>query len=127
MKKPKKNWLEWTVFALSLLLILATAGALVYEQVSLGKEPADPQIELGTPQPHAGYFAVPVRVTNQGDATAENVHLEVELQLPGGEKETGEFDLPYLPRHATREAFVTFRHNPSEGKMESRVLGYEKP
>ena len=127
MKKPKKNWLEWSVFALSLGLILATATILIREQLSLGEQPPDPQMELGTPEAHAGYFAVPVKVRNDGDETAEDVHLEVKLLLPGGESETGEFSLPYLPRRSVREAWVTFRQDPRNGKMEARVLGYQKP
>lgn len=127
MNKPPKNWLEWLVFAVSLLLILATAGVLVYEMNSLGEKPPDPQMLLGVAEPHDGYFALPVTVENRGDATAENVHLAVELQLPSGEKERGEFDLPYLPRRATRQAWVTFRHDPSKGKLEPLVLGYQKP
>ncbi len=127
MKKPEKNWLEWSVFALSLVLILVTAGLLVQQWLSLGEKPPDPQVQLGLPEAHQGYFAVPVTVANRGDETAESVHIEVLLQLPGGESERGEFDLPYLPRHATRKAWVTFRHDPSKGKLESHVLGYQKP
>ncbi len=127
MKKPKKNWLEWSVFALSLLLLLLTMAILVREQLSLGKQPPDPQMELGVPEAHTDYFAVPVKVHNHGDETAEDVHLEVKLILPGGESESGEFDLPYLPRHSVREAWVTFRQDPRKGKLEAHVLGYQKP
>ena len=127
MKKPQKNWLEWTVFAISLALIMATAGALLYESFSSGKKPPDPQIRLGAPRAHQGYFSLPVTVNNRGDETAANVHLEVTLIFPGGETEKGEFDLPYLPRRATREAWVTFRHDPRKGKLEPRVLGFQKP
>ena len=127
MKKPEKNWLEWTIFAVSLGLVLGTAAVLIYQQLSLGQRPPDPQMQLGPPEAHEGYFAVPVTVTNRGDETIESVHLQVVLQLPGGESEQGEFDLAYLPRHATRQAWVTFRRDPREGKMESRILGYQKP
>ncbi len=127
MKKPKKNWLEWTVFALSLLLVLTTAGLLVHEHLSLGHEPADPQVTLGEPEAHDGYFAVPVKVVNRGDNTAESVQIEIELQLPGEKSEKGQVQLQYLPRQATRHAWVTFRHDPRQGKLEPRVLGYEKP
>ncbi len=127
MKKPKKNWLEWSVFALSLVLILATAGILIHEQLSLGEKPAEPHLKLGRPVARDGYFAVPVTVVNRGDETAANVHLSVVLHLPDGPEETAEFDLPYLPRRATREAWITFRQDPRAGKLEPRVLGYQKP
>ena len=127
MKRPEKNWLEWTVFALSLLVVLTTAGLLIHEHLTLGQEPADPQIMLGAPEAHDGYFAVPVKVVNRGDNTAESVQIEVELRLDGGESEKAEVQLEYLPRQATRHAWVTFRHDPREGKLEGRVLGYQKP
>lgn len=127
MKKPRKNWLEWLIFAVSLVLVLGTAGILVWESSSLGKKVADPQMQLGTPEAHDGYFAVPVTVVNRGDGTAQSVQLEVLLHLRNGETEKGQFQLQYLPRRATRHAWVTFRHDPREGKLETRVLGYEKP
>lgn len=127
MKKPQKNWLEWVIFALSLVVVLGIASLLLYQVFSLGTKPADPHLQLGPVEAHEGYFAVPVMIVNRGDETAENVHLAVELQRPGGETERGEFDLPYLPRRATRHAWVTFRHDPGEGKLEPLVLGYEKP
>ncbi len=127
MKKPEKNWLEWLIFVVSLSLVFGIAAVLIYQHLSLGEKPPDPQVQLGPPEAHEGYFAVPVMVANRGDETIENVHLEVSLQLAEGESEKGEFDLPYLPRHSTRQAWVTFRHDPREGKLESRVLGYQKP
>ncbi len=127
MKKPDKNWLEWIIFAVSLCLVLGIAGILISQYLSLGERPPDPQMQLGAPEAHEGYFAVPITVSNRGDETIENVHLEVTLQLPGGESEKGECDLPYLPRRGTRQAWVTFRHDPREGKLESRILGYQKP
>ncbi len=127
MKKPQKNWLEWTIFACSLVIVLGTVGVLLYEAFSSGNKPADPQVRLGAVEVHEGYFAVPVRVENRGDETAENVHLAIELKLPGGESERGEFDLPYLPRRATRHAWVTFRQDPRKGKLEPMILGYQKP
>lgn len=127
MKKPKKNWLEWIVFAFSLALLLGTIGVLILEAVSSGDRPPDPYPTLGPAEAHDGYFAIPVTVENRGDTTAENVHVAVELKLPGGESERGEFDLPYLPRRAKRHAYVTFRHDPAQGKLEPMILGYQKP
>ncbi len=127
MKLPKKNWLEWSVFGLSLLLILGIVAILIHEEMTLNGDPPDPQMVIGAPEAHQGYFAVPVTVTNRGDETAEQVHLEIVLEMPDGGKETSEFDLPYLPRHAMRKAWVTFFHDPAKGEMKPRVLGYEKP
>ena len=127
MNRPKKNWLEWTVFALSALLIAAVISFLVYETATIGNAPPDIQVQIGAPEPRTGYFAVPIEVMNKGDHTAEGVHVEIVLKGGGGNEETGDFEIAFLPRRGSREAWVTFKSDPREGTLEARVLGYEKP
>ena len=126
MKKVQKNWVEWTVFAFSAVLIVSVIGFLVYENAAIGDAPPDIQVQIGTPEPRTGYFAVPVEVMNKGDHTAEGVHIEVVLK-GAGEEETGDFEIQFLPRRGSREAWVTFKSDPRNGTLEARVLGYEKP
>ncbi|HEX4668324.1 MAG TPA: hypothetical protein VH207_17175 [Chthoniobacterales bacterium] len=54
------------------------------------------------------------------------MQIEVELRLDGGESEKAEVQLQYPPRQARRHAWVPSRHDPREGKLEGRVLGYQK-
>ncbi|CAN5522410.1 hypothetical protein BH20VER1_BH20VER1_24050 [soil metagenome] len=126
MKKVEKNWFEWVVFSLSALLIAAVVGFLIYESANIGNAPPDIHVQIGTPEARSGHFAVPIEVLNKGDHTAEGVQIEVVLRGAGGE-ERGEFQIQFLPRRGTREAWVTFRRDPREGELEARVLGYEKP
>ena len=126
MKKVQKNWVEWTVFAFSAVLIASVIGFLVYESAAIGDAPPDIQVQIGTPEPRTGYFAVPVEVLNKGDHTAEGVHIEMVLK-GAGEEEAGDFEIQFLPRRGSREAWVTFKSDPRNGTLEARVLGYEKP
>ena len=126
MKRPKKNWFEWTVFGLSAVLLVGVIGFLIYESTAIGDAPPDIHVQIGTPQPRAGYFAVPIEASNKGDHTAEGVHIEVVLRT-GGKEETADFDIQFLPRRGSREAWVTFKDDPAKGTLEARVLGYEKP
>ena len=126
MKKVQKNWLEWAVFAASSVLIVTLLGFLVYESMTIGNAPPDIHLEIGTPEERSGYFAVPVTATNKGDHTAEGVHIEVVLR-GAGKEETGDFEIQFLPRRGSREAWVTFKNDPRQGTLEARVLGYEKP
>ena len=126
MKKVKKNWLEWSVFAVSAALIVAVIGFLVYESTTIGNSPPNIEVEVGAPEQRSSHFAVPVNVTNKGDHTAEGVHIEVVLRA-GGKEETGDFEIAFLPRRGSREAWVTFKSDPRSGTLEARVLGYEKP
>jgi len=126
MKKVHKNWLEWTVFGVSAVLIATVIGFLVYESATLGDALPDIQLHLGTAEARSGYFAVPLEVTNKGDQTAEGVHIEVVLRS-GGKEESADLEIAFLPRRGAREAWVTFKTDPRQGTLEARVLGYEKP
>ncbi len=128
MKNLEKNWLEWIVFAVSLVLVLSTLGYLVYDRATFGDAPPSMEFQLGTPQPRLNHFLVPVSVTNRGDESAEGVHIEVVLLSGGKEQESGEFEIAFLPRHSTREGWVTFKTDPrTVEQMTARVLGFEKP
>ncbi len=126
MKKIEKNWLEWTVFCVSTALIATVIAFLAYESVTMGDAPPDVQLQIGTPEARTGYFAVPIQVTNKGDQTAEGVHVEAVLGA-GPEEERSDIEIAFLPRRGAREAWVTFKADPRNAKLEARVLGYEKP
>ena len=126
MKKVQKNWLEWSVFAVSAALLVAVIGFLIYESATIGNAPPDIHVEVGPSEQRSGYFAVPITATNKGDHTAEGVHIEVVLR-GAGKEETGDFEIAFLPRRGSREAWVTFKSDPRAGAVEARVLGYEKP
>ncbi|MEK6283637.1 MAG: hypothetical protein AABN95_25055 [Acidobacteriota bacterium] len=127
MKKPQKNWLEWVVFALGVILVSSTLGYLIYAGVSMGHEPPSLEVRLGTPEQREFNFIVPVTVVNHGDETAEGVRIEVVMESAGEADARGELDVPFLPRHATREGWVTFEKDPRAAKLKARVLGYQKP
>ncbi|MGI8734539.1 MAG: hypothetical protein ACR2LM_14695 [Pyrinomonadaceae bacterium] len=127
MKKTKKNWLEWFVFALGLILVSATLSYLIYAGASMGHEPPSIEVLLGTPEKQQFNFIVPVTVLNHGDETAEGVSIEVVMETGGEVKARGELEVAFLPRHATREGWVTFEQDPRTSQLKARVLGYQKP
>jgi uncharacterized protein (TIGR02588 family) len=135
MSKLQKNWLEWTVFACGLVLVVATLGYLAYEGATMGNDPPSIEVRLGTPEQRTHNFIVPVTVTNHGDETAEGVTVEVTLENDAGRGEggvagepvRGEITIAFLPRRATREGWVTFQQDPRSARLTARVLGYEKP
>ena len=127
MKKTKKNWFEWVVFALGLILVSATLGYLIYAGATMGHEAPSIEVRLGTPEKRQFNFLVPVTVTNHGDETAEGVRIEVVIENGGALKERAELDVAFLPRHATREGWVTFEQDPGAAQLKARVLGYQRP
>ncbi len=131
MSKLQKNWLEWSVFAVGLVLVLAVLAYLTYEGLTMGNDPPSIEVRLGTPEPRAHNFIVPVTVINHGDETAEGITIEVTLENAGVggavEPVRGELTVAFLPRRATREGWVTFQQDPRSARLTARVLGYEKP
>jgi len=126
----QKNWLEWTIFTVSLVLVAGTIGYLTFDAVTARQTPPHMQIRLGRPQrmttAAAVQFLVPVTVINHGGQTAEGVQIEVTLERAGHEPEEAGFEIPFLPRQATRHGGVTFRADPRRGHLQARVLGYEE-
>lgn len=122
-----KHPLEWAIFALSAILVAATAGYLVHDAVRGGETPPLLSVEVGTPEPLSDSWLVPVKVRNQGQETAEGVRVEVTLEIPGAPPERAEFDVAFVPRESEREGWVTFRADPSRGRLTGRAVGYEKP
>ena len=127
MKKTKKNWLEWVVFAVGLILVSVTLGYLLYAGATMGHEAPSIDVRLGSPERREFNFLVPVTVINHGDETAEGVHIEVVIESGGVLKERAELDVAFLPRHATREGWVTFQQDPGAAQLKARVLGYQRP
>ena len=70
---------------------------------------------------------MPVVVRNRGQQTAEGAHVEVVLELPGGQKEEAQFDVPYVPRGSRCRGWAHFDHPPATGRLSGRVTGYQEP
>jgi uncharacterized protein (TIGR02588 family) len=125
----QKNALEWSVFALGLLLVTSTLGYLTWAALTQGDEPAQLEVRLSASQQRGKKFVVPVSVVNLGDRTAEGVMIAVTLEnSKGQEVESAEFEIAFVPRHSKRDGEVLFKHDPrSVAKVQGRVLGYETP
>lgn len=127
-KKLQKNWVEWVVFTIGLLLVVSTLSYLAYDAATITDAPPSIEVRAGQPLERPHNFIIPVSLTNHGDQTAEGVLVEVVLENGGQEKERGEFTVAFLPRRATREGWVAFQTDPrTVEQTKARVLGYEKP
>ena len=127
MKHPKKNWLEWSVFAISLAIVIAS---LVYLGVSAVREeetPPDLRIFAGSPSESGGVHRLPLLIRNVGTSTAESVQIEVLLMQGDEVVERAELDVPFVPRKSEREGWVTFRRDPRGCEVVTRAVSYESP
>lgn len=127
MSKFDKNWFEWTVFGISAVLVLGTLAFLVRD-ASTARTPPDVIVEVGEAVPGTAGHRVPLTIINRGGETAEEVHVEVVIELATGEKETAGVVIAFLPRESSREAWVTFREDPRSARnIEAHARGYEVP
>jgi uncharacterized protein (TIGR02588 family) len=127
MSKPTKNRLEWTVFAVGLVLVLATLGFLVRESIVGAGGPPEVVARLGEVRPSEGGYLVPVEVVNIGQTTAEDVLVPIYLDLPDGRREEAELNIAFLPRDSKRDGWVSFRDDPRRGRLSLGALAFEVP
>lgn len=128
MSKLEKNWLEWIIFAVGLVLVVSTLGYLIYDATTSSEAPPNIEVQLGETQPQGKNFLVPVIATNNGKQTAETVQIEVVLEKDGKEEESAELSIQFLPRGAKRSGWVTFETDPRKAdNIKSRAVGFEKP
>lgn len=112
-KRPlTKNWLEWTVFIISTLLVVAMFAYLIGDALSSGNAPPSVAVRTGEVRPCPGGYVMTVMVTNGGDQTAEQVAVQVDLERSGAETESAMLELDFLPRQAERKGWVVFRSDP---------------
>ncbi len=119
-----KNLLEWTVFGISLAIIATVAGLLLHEHFTSGDRPADLVIVVGQAEASEQGFAIPLDVRNNGDASAEDVHVSVTLQI--APPETSDVTIPYVPYRSARRAWVMFSREPGTARLDARVIGYRE-
>jgi len=127
MSRVKKNVLEWSVFAVGVVVVAGTLAFLVWDLARAGSSPPDLTVELGEARRQTSGWAVPVTVRNRGDETAEGVHVEVVLETAAGGEERAELEIAFVPRGSHRKGWVTFTQAPAAGRLTGRVSGYEEP
>jgi uncharacterized protein (TIGR02588 family) len=127
MKKPVKNFLEWSVFAASALLVAATIGYLAWSAVTHDSGEPDLRVTTGRVLARGGVYVVPIVVRNLGNETAEQVRVEVTLRRGETEVERAQLDLMFVPRSSKRDGWVTFMKDPRGLTIDARAVGYERP
>lgn len=124
--KNVKNALEWAVFAVSCLLVLATLGVLLWDVTKAGKTPPLLSAQPGQPYLENGRVWIPVEVTNTGGEPAAAVEIEAIRPSPAGGDKAG-FTIEHLPRGATRTGHVSFPGADTNIGVDIQISSHQKP
>ncbi|SRX55517.1 hypothetical protein [Aequorivita sp. CIP111184] len=125
-KKEKKNWLEWLITIISGILVFFTLGFLIYQLIYEERTQPDIGIVLGEIVQKDDAYAVPIKATNKGTATAENVVVEI-ISENGENQEKAEITFSFLPGKSSADGWITFNKNPRVGSLKTHVVGYTTP
>lgn len=117
---------EWTTFAVSLLIVVATMAFIAVEGLRQDR-PAEPVAEVSGPiEERGGRFHVPVTVRNAGDETAESTQVVATLTLDGTEQQSDQ-TIDFLSGGDREDLVFVFDDDPSKGELAVSVTGFTVP
>lgn len=127
-KQQKKNWLEWVVFGVSVLLTITITGYLGYKVYAHHPTPPDIGVTF-SPSPTATTpYRYHLTIENTGGETAEEVVVELALEQNGETIEKSQINLPFVPQSSKRESWANFTQNPAlADTVLARVVSFRKP
>lgn len=117
---------EWVVGALGALLVAATVSFMAYEALARERTPPDLVIQVDSVSRTTGGWRVEIIARNRGTTTAARVLVEGRLR-GGGEPETAEVTIDYVPGRGERAAGMIFTRDPRAGSLELRARSYDLP
>jgi uncharacterized protein (TIGR02588 family) len=119
--------LEWIVGGLGALLVASAIAFLVWHALARDRTPPDIRLVAERVVDLQNGYLVQFRAFNEGGSAAAQVTIEGELTGQGGEVETSEVVLDYLPPRSDREGGLLFESDPRTGELRLRATGHAKP
>jgi uncharacterized protein (TIGR02588 family) len=118
---------EWAAAGISVVIVLAALASLLYEAVRGHGSPPEFDISVVTVEPKRGGYLVRIRVVNTGASAAAQLVIEGKVTSPGGETESSQITLDYVPAQSERLAGLFFSSEPDRARLKIRALGYQDP
>lgn len=120
---------EWVSLSISLAIVLALVGFIVYLYTSGGGSDSviRARPELDQVRQEGGDYYLPLVIENTGGATAEDVIVEATLVHDDGVQETAEVTVRFLAGDAREDATVVFSEAPRDGELSVDVRSYLQP
>lgn len=116
---------EWVTFALAAVIVLGILGTVLSQMVTEGSPPS-PRVAVGAVAERDGSFIVPVRLTNDGDETAQDVQVNATLTTKDGET-TSDQIVAFLAGGEEERLEFVFEDDPGDGELVVGIGGYRLP
>ncbi len=120
---PQARALEWGFGVGSAILVVLLLGYLAYQGIRTQNPPGF-ALEVRQVERVGTAYQVSVEVRNTGDSTAADV--AVRGVAGGGEPETSETVLDFLPPRSARQAVLLFTRDPAD-RLTLSVRAYTEP
>jgi len=125
-RKPRTSRSEWVAAALSAALVFPAIGYMAYEGWTEPDTPPRIEIVVDTVLAFPDGYLVEFEAHNRGHTTAAALLVEGELR-GGGEPETAEVTIDFVPAESMRRAGLFFSRDPRRHRLEIRPKGYDLP
>jgi uncharacterized protein (TIGR02588 family) len=126
-RKSDTSISEWIVASVGLILVVSAVGFLLYQAVTQTSSSPYVRVQVESVAPLRGGYLVKIKIINDGDTTAEGLIVEGELRKDGRRIELSHTEIDYAPAHAEKQGGLFFSHDPRQGDLRVRALGYEEP
>ncbi|HEX8599466.1 MAG TPA: hypothetical protein VF952_13225 [Chloroflexia bacterium] len=118
-EKKERTTAEWVSLLVSLAIVLALVGGLIYQVFARGSRPPIIEVKplMEEVRQEGDSYYLSLDITNNGDRTAENVEVMLSLDTGQGDPETMQFQVQFLDGGETENQTVIFQNNPAEGEL----------
>lgn len=118
-EKQERTTAEWVSLFISVAIVLALVGGLVYQIFAGGNRPPTIEVKplMEEIRQEGDSYYLSLDITNSGDRTAENVEVMLSLDSGEGDPETMQFQVQFLDGGETENQTVIFKNNPAEGEL----------
>jgi uncharacterized protein (TIGR02588 family) len=119
---------EWVTLGVSVAIVLALAGLVLFQWLAQGTEPPEISVEPNMEQVRQveDLYYLPIRVTNSGEKAVEVVEVETELSVEGEAPETVGFTVQFLAGRESDEFIVVLSNDPRNGEL-SHTVSFHEP
>ncbi len=118
-RKEERTTAEWVSLLVSVAIVLALVGGLIYQVFARGSHPPVIEVKplMEEVRREGDSYYLSLDITNKGERTAENVEVMVSLDSGKGQPETMQFQVQFLDGGETENQTVIFKNNPAEGDL----------